>query len=229
MWQARPKGGRVATGQRVSQLADQFGSFPQEGFDDRGQRAAIAVDGIKRILPIDHAVQRSRSADAGGLAAGAASVTAAIPSADAIGIHQLVDAQRFRDILVHSRGQAPFSVALHRVCGHRDDGCVTPGFAFEIANLFRGGQAVHAGHLYVHQNDVRRSRLPGDDRIGTARHDGDAMTLFMEQFTHQFLIHQSILGHQHVERRQLPNRRQRDGGFRLFQGPPNAASRHWSR
>ena len=55
-------------------------------------------------------------------------------------------------VVLHARIQAALAVAFHGVGGHGDDGqVVEPGF---LADGSGGGQAIHFGHLDVHQHQV---------------------------------------------------------------------------
>jgi hypothetical protein len=65
-----------------------------------------------------------------------------------------MDRDWFGYIRVHSSGQAKFPIALHRVCGHGDDRKVSPAVLFLGADGPGCFQAVHFGHLNVHQHHV---------------------------------------------------------------------------
>jgi hypothetical protein len=58
---------------------------------------------------------------------------------------------RFRDVAVHPRFQAPFPIALQSVGCHGDDwDLVVHDVRLRIADAARGLHAVHLGHLHVH-------------------------------------------------------------------------------
>src|SRR5262249_38004577 len=67
-------------------------------------------------------------------------------------IDECVDADRLREVIVHAGGQALVAVALHRVGRHRHD--ARPRAIAPANDLARGLQAVHLGHLHVHQDHV---------------------------------------------------------------------------
>ena len=55
-------------------------------------------------------------------------------------------------MIAHASGEAEFAIAVHGVGGHGDDGEV--GEAGIGADGFCGGDAIHNGHLHVHEDDV---------------------------------------------------------------------------
>ena len=64
---------------------------------------------------------------------------------------QLADLDRLADVVVHAGGEAGLAVAVHRVGGHGDDARLT----LEVLADPPGGlEAVHLGHLHVHEDDV---------------------------------------------------------------------------
>ena len=67
---------------------------------------------------------------------------------------KISDIERFGDVAVHPGFKAEFSVAYHRVSGHRNDGNVLPAQLFALSNGYCGFQAVHFGHLNIHEDKV---------------------------------------------------------------------------
>src|SRR5262245_22858794 len=63
---------------------------------------------------------------------------------------QIIEFHRFRDIIIHPRGQDSLTIPLHGVGGHRNDGCVSVD-TLTLANGDGGLKTIHAGHLTVHQ------------------------------------------------------------------------------
>ena len=61
---------------------------------------------------------------------------------------------RLAEVVVHPRGQAPFSISLHGVGRHGDHGEMAPVGLLGAANLGRGDITVHLGHLNIHQDQV---------------------------------------------------------------------------
>ena len=65
---------------------------------------------------------------------------------------QLVRVDGFGKVAVHARFQAQVAVAAHGVGRHGQHGQIRPGRV--LAQKPGGGQAVHHGHLHVHQHQV---------------------------------------------------------------------------
>src|ERR1019366_6765799 len=61
---------------------------------------------------------------------------------------------RFGEVAIHAGVHAALVVALHGVRGHGDDGLVPAGAALTLADRGGGFEAVHLGHLYVHQHQM---------------------------------------------------------------------------
>ena len=55
-------------------------------------------------------------------------------------------------MIVHASGQALFAIPVHGVGGHGNDGKF--GKSRIGANGLGGGDAVHDGHLHIHEDDV---------------------------------------------------------------------------
>ena len=69
-------------------------------------------------------------------------------------LDQPVDADRLGQVVVHAGGEAHLAVALHRVGGHRDDARALARRPSARMMLPRRFEAVHLGHLHVHQHHV---------------------------------------------------------------------------
>jgi len=65
------------------------------------------------------------------------------------------EVERFYEVVVHARLEAALAVGFHGVGGERDDGEARAGVGFFLGtDDGRGGEAVHFGHLQVHEHDV---------------------------------------------------------------------------
>src|SRR5580704_5873472 len=69
-----------------------------------------------------------------------------------------------RYVVIHSRVEASFPVALHGVRGHGDDGTVN-AWPLAPANLLRGLKAVHFRHLTIHEDRVVGEEADHLDRL----------------------------------------------------------------
>ena len=67
---------------------------------------------------------------------------------------QFLCSHGLRQVIVHSRREASFFVALHRVGGHGHDGDVPAGYLFFFSDGSSCFPPVHFRHLHVHQYDV---------------------------------------------------------------------------
>ena len=56
------------------------------------------------------------------------------------------------EVVAHACGEAKFAILVHGIRSHGDDGEM--GEAGIGADGFGGGDAVHDGHLHVHEDDV---------------------------------------------------------------------------
>ena len=61
---------------------------------------------------------------------------------------------RFDEIAVHSRAEAALAVFGHRMRGERDDGHASSEALLGPADRAGGLDAVHPGHLHIHQDEV---------------------------------------------------------------------------
>ena len=95
---------------------------------------------------------------------------------------QVVRMEGLRDVVVHPRGEAVEARGFEGMRGHGDDGDPRAAVGgFELTDLPGCGEAVHDGHLDIHENDVE-SRAGGKDLHGpvaVVRYD-DGMALFFQ-------------------------------------------------
>ena len=114
-------------------------------------------------------------------------------------LDQRIDPDRLDHVVVHAGGQARLAVALHRVGGHRDDAralAVRPSRRDAPRRL----EAVHLGHLHVHQHHVvglARDRL---DRLDAVRRQVGAVAHLLQQAQRQLLVHDVVFGEQDAQR-----------------------------
>ena len=70
------------------------------------------------------------------------------------GLKQNLHVEWFGDVPVHAGFNAALLVFLGDVAGKADNELVISGGAFHLANVARGFEPMHAGHLLVHQHHV---------------------------------------------------------------------------
>ena len=100
-------------------------------------------------------------------------------------------------------GQAPCAVARHGVGGHGDDGLVVENAVFRGADDRRRFQAIHDGHLHIHQNDVEILLCQDHQRLfAVIRHD-DGMAPTREHSHPNLLVCQAVFDQQDPQRRQF--------------------------
>ena len=75
--------------------------------------------------------------------------------------------------------------------------CVPVCFSLR-ADGGRGLEAVHLGHLHVHQHEVEVLRLQRGDRLSAVVGDDDRMSVLLQQADGQLLIDQAVLGQQNA-------------------------------
>ena len=109
---------------------------------------------------------------------------------------EIVRFDRFGDVRVHPRREAPIAVRLHRIRRHRDDREVLE--ARVTADLAGGRHAVHHRHLHVHQHDVvPRSAYPLERHqsvLGQIHHEAGVA----QQFAGHALVHIIVLHEQYA-------------------------------
>jgi len=122
---------------------------------------------------------------------------------------------RLGDVVVHARFQAVLPIALQGVGGHCDDGDpVLLDRGLRIADVARGFEAVHLGHLYVHEHKVVVERLKRPDGFGAVGHGVRSQSQFLEDAERHLLVGDVVLGQQDAHRAppQFADRVARDDG-----------------
>src|SRR5579875_19961 len=108
----------------------------------------------------------------------------------------MLNVQGLGDVTVHSSGEAAFFVAAHGVGGHGDDGNVLASEALVAANGSGGFEAIHFGHLNVHQDRVERLVFESV-QYGFARLDRlDGVPSLFEQAHGESAIDRVVFGDQ---------------------------------
>ena len=99
--------------------------------------------------------------------------------------------------------EARFPVALHGVGGHGDD----PDRQYAAFGWDRAGpdlpgcfEAVHLGHLDVHEDEVVRELLDGLDGLDAVRGDVGAVAHRLEDEERDLLVDRVVLGQQDAQR-----------------------------
>ena len=89
-----------------------------------------------------------------------------------------------------------FPVALHRVGRQRDDGDVTLGSLLSVWRITGGLEPVHLGHLAVHEDEIVRDALEGQDGLLAVRDDVGSIAALVPQPLSKPLIDSVVPDHQ---------------------------------
>jgi hypothetical protein len=84
-------------------------------------------------------------------------------------------------ISIHPRRQALFLIALHGMSGQGYDWLSTLSMFFSGSNGFRSFEAVHFGHLHVHENQIEGLILEGFQGLATVANNVNFVSSFFEQ------------------------------------------------
>ena len=87
---------------------------------------------------------------------------------------------RLGDIRIHPGGEAALAVPCHRVGRQRNDGDMCAGETLPRPYRPRRLEAVHLGHLNVHQHDFETLRLECGDRLASVLHGDYRVTALLE-------------------------------------------------
>ena len=114
---------------------------------------------------------------------------------------QGVRADGLGDVQVSAGLAAGGGVFVERIGGQHDHrGARQAPFAFADPQRGGGGQAVHLGHLHVHQHGVEAAGLQGFERqAAVADHGGDDAGGLQDQGD-DLLVGRVVLGQQHLDR-----------------------------
>ena len=111
---------------------------------------------------------------------------------------QQLRAHGLGQVVVHARGEAHLAVAAHGVRRHRDDPQrpVGPLPADPPGRL----EAVHLGHLHVHQDDVVRLPLDGVEHLEPVLGDVRRVADALEEPERELHVHGVVLGQEDPQR-----------------------------
>jgi hypothetical protein len=91
---------------------------------------------------------------------------------------------------------------LHRTGGGCDDRhrCQR---SVERSNRLGCADAVQFRHVQIHQHDIHPAGRHGGHRLRPVRHHGDPMAALLQQAAGDPLVHDVVLGNQHMQRTQV--------------------------
>ena len=101
---------------------------------------------------------------------------------------------RLRQMVVHPGRKAAFAIPRHGVGGHRHDRQVLQ--AWQLADLARGGLAVHHRHLHVHQDTIVAGLLHLSERLGPIDRQLDHKPLLLQHLGRHLLVEFVVLHQQ---------------------------------
>ena len=114
--------------------------------------------------------------------------------------HELLGADRLRDVVVHAGREARLAILGERVRRHRDDVRAALGRP-ALADPARRVEAVELRHLDVHQDDVVRPALERLDRLEPVVRDVGAVAELLEEAQRDLLVHRVVLREQDAKPR----------------------------
>ncbi len=98
---------------------------------------------------------------------------------------------------IHAGGDAILAILAHDIGGERDDGqAFAPLLALELANAPGGGEAVHDGHLAVHEHGVVVRLGEALQGIRAIVGEGDIGREFLQQVLGHALVHGIVFDQQ---------------------------------
>ena len=104
--------------------------------------------------------------------------------------------ERFGNVIIHARVEATFAVSLHGVGGHGNDGNVVTGLEFAFANQAGCVEAIHVGHLHIHQDCAIGGIAGFLKRLRARFHCVHGEACLLEKDDRQFLVDRIIFGKQ---------------------------------
>ena len=100
----------------------------------------------------------------------------------------------FSEVAGHTGFEAALAVLFEDVGGEGDNGRTRIGMS-EFAQPARGLQAIHNGHLHVHENQVKGLILAQLNGLGTITGDDDGSAHSFEQEADDVLVGEVIFHH----------------------------------
>ena len=105
---------------------------------------------------------------------------------------------RLRDVVVQAGRETPLAVALHGIGRQGDDGDATGCASFLGADRARGLEAIHVGHLAIHEHQIVDGVIESRDGLPAIRDHVDVMSGLLQQAHGDLLIHPIVLGDQNA-------------------------------
>ena len=127
------------------------------------------------------------------------------------GLEQLLRLDRLGDVAIHADFEAALAIPLHGMGSHGNNGDVPSGSPLASTDRQRGLEAVHLGHLHVHQHQIERLPIEGRHRLLAAACNHDRVSVLFESSHYQPLIDGVVLGEKNVQRTGGSGRRRRLG------------------
>ncbi|OPZ58073.1 MAG: Outer membrane protein TolC precursor [Deltaproteobacteria bacterium ADurb.Bin510] len=193
-----PDGLHIAGVQSGLERGDLFGNIVEEHLDDRPGNFSVAHQASQKAYSVK---------DRAGRKIGRRGRIVCLRFARrrrAKSLGQFFGQRRQRDglgdIIVHPGFETFFAVALHRVCGHRNDqhiGIADGGVG--TADAARGFQAVHFGHLYIHQHQVIIDHFQRLDGFSAVGHGIGVEAELLEQSERDLLVGNVVVGQQDAQ------------------------------
>src|SRR5207237_1282547 len=103
--------------------------------------------------------------------------------------------ERFRQVIIHTRGERSLAIAGKSASRQSDDRYPRrAGSRLPKANLTRGGVAVHLGHQTIHQDESEAALLDPIDRLDSVRRHFDGVPAELELFDGDELVDFVVVG-----------------------------------
>jgi len=112
---------------------------------------------------------------------------------------ELGGAEGFGEIAIHAAGEVALAIALHGVGGDGVDGQVCAGVLLLLADGEGGFNAVHVGHLDIHEDAVEDLGFEEFEDLETTGGKGCAMASLFEQAQGELLVDEVVFGDEDVE------------------------------
>src|SRR5579863_1275187 len=103
---------------------------------------------------------------------------------------------RFRDVAVHARREALLTVTTHGMRRESYYANSLAAFFLILADHSSGFEAVHDGHLHVHQNNIELEGLESFDCFEAIVSNCDVVTLALQKSYGEALVDETVLGKQ---------------------------------
>ena len=132
-------------------------------------------------------------------------------------LHRL-HAERLAQMVVHAGIQAFFAIMRHGICGQGNDGDARTAGRSLLSSDFDGGlEAVHFGHVAIHQNEIEAALCVVIDRFFAIVGDRHAVALDLQYAKRNLLVDEIVLHHQNTAATAGRSRAHRRGELRRGQ------------